>query len=256
MIAFIKGTVDSLSEGKMILESHGIGYELNIPASMFDAGVREGEELKIYTHMSVREDGISLFGFLSREDLEIYRMLIGVSGIGPKAALAVLSSPSLRASAGSEYSVPRRPDAVSNGLRREAKGWRAAMDDGEAMGILLTWDDGLCTKWQRSDRELLAIFVLDPTRWLATARPGLAGGGVTVFRSDLGARCGGRACSTASGKHVLGRQLELGYECANLGNGVVQSGLAGFADLQVQGFTLFEQLIVRDGHGDIGIVMK
>lgn len=81
MIAFIKGTVDSLSEGKMILESHGIGYELNIPASMFDAGVREGEELKIYTHMSVREDGISLFGFLSREDLEIYRMLIGVSGI-------------------------------------------------------------------------------------------------------------------------------------------------------------------------------
>ena len=91
MIAFIKGTVDSLSEGKMILESHGIGYELNIPASMFDAGVREGEELKIYTHMSVREDGISLFGFLSREDLEIYRMLIGVSGIGPKAALAVLS---------------------------------------------------------------------------------------------------------------------------------------------------------------------
>ena len=49
MIAFIKGTVDSLSEGKMILESHGIGYELNIPASMFDAGIREGEELKIYT---------------------------------------------------------------------------------------------------------------------------------------------------------------------------------------------------------------
>ena len=48
MIAFIKGTVDSLSEGKMILESHGIGYELNIPASMFDAGIREGEELKIY----------------------------------------------------------------------------------------------------------------------------------------------------------------------------------------------------------------
>ena len=92
MIAFIKGTVDSLSEGKMILESHGIGYELNIPASMFDAGIREGEELKIYTHMSVREDGISLFAFLSREDLEIYRMLIGVSGIGPKAALAVLST--------------------------------------------------------------------------------------------------------------------------------------------------------------------
>lgn len=92
MIAFIKGTVDSLSEGKMILESHGIGYELNIPSSVFDAGVREGEELKIYTHMSVREDGISLFGFLSREDLEIYRMLIGVSGIGPKAALAVLST--------------------------------------------------------------------------------------------------------------------------------------------------------------------
>ena len=92
MIAFIKGTVDSLSEGKMILESHGIGYELNIPASMFDAGIREGEELKIYTHMSVREDGISLFGFLSCEDLEIYRMLIGVSGIGPKAALAVLST--------------------------------------------------------------------------------------------------------------------------------------------------------------------
>ena len=49
MIAFIKGTVDSLSEGKMILESHGIGYELNIPASMFDAGIRAVS----YTHLTL-----------------------------------------------------------------------------------------------------------------------------------------------------------------------------------------------------------
>ena len=121
MIAFIKGTVDSLSEGKMILESHGIGYELNIPASMFDAGIREGEELKIYTHMSVREDGISLFGFLSREDLEIYRMLIGVSGIGPKAALAVLSTLTADNLAGNQAAAAVRqagePDAFQDAVQ-------------------------------------------------------------------------------------------------------------------------------------------
>ncbi|MDD7739799.1 MAG: Holliday junction branch migration protein RuvA [Lachnospiraceae bacterium] len=92
MIGYIKGIVDTLSEGKMILDNHGIGYEILIPSSFLDAGIREGQELKVYTCMSVREDGISLFGFLTRDDLEVYQLLIGVNGIGPKAALSILST--------------------------------------------------------------------------------------------------------------------------------------------------------------------
>ncbi|MCI5648654.1 MAG: Holliday junction branch migration protein RuvA [Fusicatenibacter sp.] len=92
MIGYIKGVVDTLTEGKLILENHGIGYELLVPSVFLDAGIREGQELKVYTCMSVREDGISLFGFLTRDDLTVYQMLIGVSGIGPKAALSILST--------------------------------------------------------------------------------------------------------------------------------------------------------------------
>ena len=90
MYAYIRGTVEYLSEDSVILDNHGIGYRLFVPSSAKDA-LRIGDVCTLYTHFSVREDAMQLFGFLTRDDLEIYRMLLGVSGIGPKGALAVLS---------------------------------------------------------------------------------------------------------------------------------------------------------------------
>lgn len=92
MIGYIKGIVEEVTVDHIVLENGGIGYEIFIPSSVYDAGLREGEERKIYTYMNVREDAVQLFGFLSRDDLQTYRLLLGVNGIGPKAALGILSA--------------------------------------------------------------------------------------------------------------------------------------------------------------------
>ena len=83
MIGYIKGTVAELSADRLILENGGIGYEIFVPASVLDAGIRQGQELKVYTYLHVREDALQLFGFQSRDELQTYRLLLGVSGIGP-----------------------------------------------------------------------------------------------------------------------------------------------------------------------------
>ena len=91
MIAFIIGTVVDLEENKLVLEQNGMGFQIFVPSTVANR-VTMGTKVKIYTHMSVKEDDISLFGFLSQDDLKMYRMLLNVSGVGPKAALGVLSA--------------------------------------------------------------------------------------------------------------------------------------------------------------------
>ena len=95
MIGYIKGTVEELTPDRLLLENNGIGYEIFVPASLLDAGIRQGQELKVYTYLNVREDALQLFGFRSREELQIYRLLLGISGIGPKAAIGILSAMSV-----------------------------------------------------------------------------------------------------------------------------------------------------------------
>lgn len=91
MIAYLKGEVVEIEEDKLILESGTIGYNISMPASALDGTLRPGQEVKIHTHLHVREDAMQLYGFLTRDDLKMFRMLLGVSGIGPKAALGILS---------------------------------------------------------------------------------------------------------------------------------------------------------------------
>ena len=91
MIAFVEGTVAERLENSLVINNNGIGYRIYVPLRVIES-VSTGKEIRLYTHMSVREDGISLFGFLSREDLSVFRLLLGVSGIGPKGALSVLSA--------------------------------------------------------------------------------------------------------------------------------------------------------------------
>lgn len=91
MYAYIKGILAEITEDAIIVENQGIGYEIAVPGQVFDYLPSIGEEVKIYTYHYVREDAILLYGFLTKEDVRIFKMLIGVSGIGPKGALSILS---------------------------------------------------------------------------------------------------------------------------------------------------------------------
>ena len=80
-----------MSPGMVVVDNHGIGYQMMVPMRG-ESFPKIGQEIKIYTHMHVREDDVSLFGFLSKEEKEAFELLIGVNGIGPKVGLSVLST--------------------------------------------------------------------------------------------------------------------------------------------------------------------
>lgn len=92
MISFVKGILSEVLEEEIVVENHGVGYAVRFPTGMISALPAIGEEVKIYTYLYVREDEMSLYGFICRDDLKVFRLLITVSGIGPKGALAILST--------------------------------------------------------------------------------------------------------------------------------------------------------------------
>ena len=92
MIAYINGSLEGILKDQIVVEAYGVGYFIKVPASVFPKLPSLHEKVKIYTHQYVREDEISLFGFLSWEELDVFELLITVNGIGPKAALSILSS--------------------------------------------------------------------------------------------------------------------------------------------------------------------
>ena len=91
MIGYLKGEVAGIYDDRIVLEVGGIGYNIFMAASSLDLIEGVGEIIKIYTYLLVREDALSLYGFLTKDDLELYKLLISVNGIGPKGGLALLS---------------------------------------------------------------------------------------------------------------------------------------------------------------------
>ena len=91
MISFIRGYVADSTESSVILEAGGIGYEIFMTGTAIEKAVRESGEILVHTYFHVREDAMQLYGFLSRDDLQVFRLLLGVNGIGPKAALGILA---------------------------------------------------------------------------------------------------------------------------------------------------------------------
>ena len=89
MFAYIRGTVAALESDSVILDHQGIGYRIYVPSAVL-AELSVGEERKLHTYFAVREDAMQLYGFLTADDLELFRLLIGVNGIGPKGALGIL----------------------------------------------------------------------------------------------------------------------------------------------------------------------
>ena len=92
MIRYIKGILTEADDQGIVLENNGIGFYIFVPAAMFAGSLPMGEEIRIYTYLNVKEDDMQLDGFLTRDDLEVFRLLLGVSGVGPKAGLGILSA--------------------------------------------------------------------------------------------------------------------------------------------------------------------
>lgn len=91
MIAYVNGIVEDITEDNAVLDVGGIGYNIKISTDTASRLPGIGEPVKLYTYTNVKEDSFQLFGFLSRNDLEIFKKCITVNGIGPKGALAILS---------------------------------------------------------------------------------------------------------------------------------------------------------------------
>lgn len=92
MISYIKGELTEVFEDTVVVETNGIGYNIRVPGSVLDRLPSVGSPVRIYTYLYVKEDAMNLFGFLNRDDLSVFKLLLNVSGIGPKGALAILST--------------------------------------------------------------------------------------------------------------------------------------------------------------------
>jgi Holliday junction DNA helicase RuvA len=91
MFSYIKGTVEYIGEESIVLENQGIGFQIKTSQNVINKLPGLHAPVTIFTYMYVREDEISLFGFLSKDEIQVFQLLIGISGIGPKAALAIMS---------------------------------------------------------------------------------------------------------------------------------------------------------------------
>ena len=92
MYSYIRGPLAEIELDHIVIDVYGVGYTIYIPTNCFDYLPGLGEECKIHTYLYVREDAMILYGFLTKDDLNLFKQLITVSGIGPKGALGILSA--------------------------------------------------------------------------------------------------------------------------------------------------------------------
>lgn len=91
MISYVRGELAAVEQKKAIVDVCGVGYGVYMPQQALSVLPPVGSEIKLYTYLNVKEDAMQLFGFLTKDDLNIFRLVIGVSGIGPKGGLNILS---------------------------------------------------------------------------------------------------------------------------------------------------------------------
>ena len=91
MISYVRGELAAVEPQKAIVDVGGVGYGVYMPQQALSLLPQPGNEVKLYTYLNVKEDAMQLFGFLTKDDLDIFKLVIGVSGIGPKGGLNILS---------------------------------------------------------------------------------------------------------------------------------------------------------------------
>ena len=104
MIGYLTGKIITKKPTQVLLDVQGVGYIVNISINTFDKLTEENSKISLYTHLSVREDSLTLFGFYTSSEKELFEILIGVNGVGPKLALGILSG----------INVDEFKDAVAN----------------------------------------------------------------------------------------------------------------------------------------------
>ena len=92
MLSYIIGEVAEISADTVVVENNGIGFNIKTSAITIDSLPPVGDMVRIYTYLHVREDAMQIFGFLSKDELEVFKLLLNVNGIGPKGALGILSA--------------------------------------------------------------------------------------------------------------------------------------------------------------------
>src|ERR1700724_2735736 len=105
MISHLHGTLLEKRPNQVIVDVHGVGYDVTIPVSAYSSLPEKCAEIRLYIHTHVREDALALFGFLAARDKALFEKLIGVSGIGPKLAVTALSG----------IAAPELADAIRSG---------------------------------------------------------------------------------------------------------------------------------------------
>jgi Holliday junction DNA helicase RuvA len=92
MIAFLRGRPAVIGTDHVVIDVGGVGYKVFVPIPVVSSISGQKDDVTVFTYLNVREDAMQLYGFLDEKDLEVFEMLIQISGIGPKVALAVLSA--------------------------------------------------------------------------------------------------------------------------------------------------------------------
>lgn len=96
MISYIRGTLEDIQENYIVVDCRGIGYQIFISGKFLEKLPTRGETIKVHTYMNIREDEISLYGFRSKQELDVFKILLGISGVGPKVAISVLTALSVQ----------------------------------------------------------------------------------------------------------------------------------------------------------------
>ncbi len=92
MISFLKGSIEEKSEKSIFLDVNGVGYEVYMPTGSASMLPKVGEQVKLHTYLQISENGVGLYGFLTKDELNVFKLLITVNGIGPKGAVGILSA--------------------------------------------------------------------------------------------------------------------------------------------------------------------
>ena len=139
MIVRLNGTIISRQPPLVVVEVGGVGYEVEVPLSVFDRLPQAGEPVVLLTHMVVREDSQTLYGFLGDSDRQLFRELLKVSGVGPRLALAILSGVSgddfaLMVEAGDARALTRLPGIGKKTAERLILEMRGRLPDRDQEG--------------------------------------------------------------------------------------------------------------------------
>ncbi|MEA3210241.1 MAG: holliday junction helicase RuvA [Chthoniobacter sp.] len=140
MITFLEGTLVEALPTQVVVGVHGVGYHVFIPLSSYDRLPPVGQQIKILTHLQVREDAHILFGFMSTAERDLFRLLVDhVSGIGPKSALAVLSGSSVASFKGAVVAADIASLSKIKGVGKKTAE-RIVVELKDKVGIAAAWE--------------------------------------------------------------------------------------------------------------------